>query len=79
MTHGHEDIHYDPEIIPESLKELRKKRSLSQYDFAVAAGIREKSYWQYETGRVLPPLDKLILLMNTHSITAEELFGVRPS
>jgi len=68
---------YNIENLVPNLKRLRKAKDMSQYDFATEAGIREKNYWQYESGRALPPLDKLVLLANTHGFTIDEL--LRPA
>jgi transcriptional regulator with XRE-family HTH domain len=65
---------YNHELMPDRLRKIRKEMEMSQYEFATLANVREKSYWQYEKGNSMPPLDKLCALMNAHKLTFDELF-----
>lgn len=64
---------YDHTLMPARLRAIRKELEMSQYEFASEASIRDKSYWQYENGKALPPLDKLCELLNAHDLTFDEL------
>lgn len=74
MKNDQQEDRYDLSLLPKRLAEKRALTGLSQYWFAAQAGIREKSYWQYENGATSPPLKKLIALANTHGFDLNELF-----
>jgi len=67
---------YDHTQIGSRLRLIRESKNLSQYNFAQKANIREKTYWQYETNRVIPPLHRLVLICNAHEISIEDLLKV---
>lgn len=69
------DGRYDLTILGQRLKAVRKARGLSQYWFSARAGIREKAYWQYESGNGLPPLQRLIAIANAHRIDLNVLLA----
>lgn len=41
--------------IKDRLKQIRQKEGFSQKDFAKSIKLKQQSYAQYETGRVIPP------------------------
>lgn len=41
--------------IKDRLKQIRQKEGFSQKDFAESIKLKQQSYAQYETGRVIPP------------------------
>jgi len=70
----HREKPYDAEGIVKRLKQLRVERfGVSQYDFAVYADIREKTYSAYEAGRSTPPIEKLVMLANSWGFDFEEI------
>lgn len=72
-THNAPEPRYDASVLPERLKEARRKTGYSQYDFAVLADIRERNYQQYEAGKVTPPITRIVDIANTHGLDINEL------
>lgn len=61
-----------------SLKNLRKKRNLTQKDVADAIGITFQTYSYYETGRTKPTPETLCKLADFFGVTVDELLGRTP-
>lgn len=51
----------------------RLRCGASQWEFANKAGIREKTYWQYEKNRCFPPLEKISSLANAWGLSIDDL------
>lgn len=61
-----------------NLKNLRKKRNLTQKDVADAIGITFQTYSYYETGRTKPTPETLCKLADFFGVTVDELLGRTP-
>lgn len=61
-----------------NLKNLRKKRNLTQKDVADAIGITFQTYSYYETGRTKPTPETLCKLADFFGVTVDELLGRSP-
>lgn len=57
------------------LKELRIKNNKSQTMLADLLGVHQTTYGSYETGRLQPPINALLLLANYYGVTLEYLLG----
>ena len=69
---------YDEENITpfsERIKELRKKRHMTQKQAAAELGIRYTAYQAYEYGKSEPNLDHLLKLADLFDVTLDELLG----
>lgn len=62
--------------IPQRLKTLRELMGYSPKEFAELIGIKQQTYYVYESGRALPSIDKLIRIAETCNITLDWLCGV---
>jgi putative transcriptional regulator len=65
-------------IVKNSVRELRKDRTLSQADLATAMGVSRQTINSIETGRYLPSLPLAIALARFFDTTVEEVFHVCP-
>lgn len=61
-----------------NLKELRKKRGLTQQEVADALGIDRALYARYENGSRTPPLENLSNLADFFSVTLDCVAGRSP-
>lgn len=50
--------------IGERVKQARKQAKLSQLEVGVALGVSDKTISGYESGRISPPIDKLMKIAN---------------
>lgn len=57
------------------LKELRKLKGASQQKIADDLGLERTIYARYESGKRVPPLDKLVLLADYFGVTIDYLVG----
>ena len=61
-------------LFQDTLKELRKKKNISQYDLAEALNISRSVVAKWETGLTLPNEENVALLIEYFNVTREELF-----
>ena len=61
-------------LFQDTLKELRKKKGISQYDLADALNISRSVIAKLETGLTLPSEESIRLLMDYFNVSREELF-----
>ena len=61
-------------LFQDTLKELRKKKGISQYDLADALNISRSVIAKWETGLTLPSEESTRLLMDYFNVSREELF-----
>lgn len=61
-------------LFQDTLKELRKKKNISQYDLAESLNISRSVVAKWETGLTLPNEENVSLLMKYFNVTREELF-----
>ena len=64
-----------PDIFPERLKNLRKKRKLTQKRICKDLLIAQPNYSHYENGRRLPTLQNLIDIANYFDVSVDYLLG----
>lgn len=64
-----------PDIFPEKLKTLRKKRKLTQKTVCKDLLIAQPNYSHYENGRRLPTLQNLIDIANYFDVSVDYLLG----
>ena len=57
------------------LKELRKERRLTQEELAQQLNLSRVNYTRYETNKVRPDYETLLLLADFYEISVDELFG----
>ena len=57
------------------LKEIREDRDLLQKDVALAIGIKQQQYSEYEIGKRLIPIDKLAKLADFYNTSVDYLIG----
>lgn len=62
-------------LFQDTLKELRKKKGISQYDLADALNISRSVIAKWETGLTLPNEDNINILCEYFDVTKEELMG----
>jgi len=65
----------DMERFPETLKELREARGLTQARLAELLEISPRVYNRWETGAAAPRLDTLVRIADILSVTLDELVG----
>jgi transcriptional regulator with XRE-family HTH domain len=58
-----------------NLKELRKKKELTQQDLADLINVHRVTIAEYESNRVEPTLDKIIKISKALDITPNDLIG----
>lgn len=66
---------YDPKIIAQKLKQLRKERGITQADLANSAGIGLSTVKQYESQKRIPEKYNLTLLANYFGVLEEWITG----
>jgi len=54
-----------------NLKELRKKRGLSQIGLQMATGIEQALLSKYENGKRIPPTDTLLILSDFYGVSID--------
>ena len=66
-----------PKQFKDILKEIRKKRGMTQTDLAIAAGITPAAISQFESGTRHPKWSTLIKLSDALQVTTDYLLGKR--
>ena len=61
-----------------NLKELRKKRKLTQADLAEVIGVSQVTMGRYETGEREMPYETLFQLADYFGVTIDEILGRKP-
>ncbi|MBE6007427.1 MAG: helix-turn-helix transcriptional regulator [Sarcina sp.] len=59
----------------ERIRTLRKEQNLSQQEVAGILNIPQRTYSDYETGRVRIPVDRLILLARHYDCSVDFITG----
>ncbi|WP_207740820.1 helix-turn-helix domain-containing protein [Alkalibacter mobilis] len=62
-------------MINERLKKIRKSKSLTQRDVALAIGVERATYTQYETGKIKPSIEKINDLADLLEVSIDFLIG----
>lgn len=62
----------------EELKHLRVKHRLTQESVAEHLGITQPAYSDYERGKKVPPLERLMGLAQLYGLPLEHLIGLMP-
>lgn len=62
-------------VMPQRLRECRKKAELTQIKVATYVDITERAYANYELGVRMPRLDILIRLANLYKVSLDYLTG----
>ena len=62
-------------ILGENLKRIRKEKNISRQELAAKTGITANRIGEYETGRNLPPLDKIFILADSLEVAVISLTG----
>lgn len=65
-------------LLGRRLSLTRRAMSLSQKDFAAAAGVSPESYNQWESGAVYPPAAGAIKLVKAHRLTLDWIYLAVP-
>ena len=60
-------------VLGANLKKLRLSEGMTLDEMAEFIGTGRTSYYNYETGRVLPPADVLILISDHFGVSVEEM------
>ena len=58
-----------------SIKELRLKSQITQQEIASAISVNRSTYAMWESGKVKPPLDKIVLLASALNVSPGEIFN----
>lgn len=61
--------------IGQKLRELRKGMGLTQEELTAKLGISRVNYTRYETNKVRPDFETLVLLADFFDVSLDELFG----
>jgi|GEM_PF-1467819 len=64
------------EIFAINLKDLRKRKGLTQQELAVILDVSQATISTWESGEVIPPIKAIIKLAKTLNCAIEELLGV---
>lgn len=62
-------------FLKERLKELRKDKVLTQKELSKILNLAYTSYNGYETGKIIPPIDKVELIADYFDVTVDYLLG----
>lgn len=62
-------------IFSERLKELRKRKNLTQKELAEQIGIKRNSYSDWENGKTEPSYENLVMLADLFDVSLDWLFG----
>lgn len=57
------------------LKELRVKKCITQTELAEELNVKQSTVSQWESGKVKPPLDKIVLLASALNVSPGEIFN----
>lgn len=66
-----------PSFIGERLKELRRRRGMTQAEFAQMLGVTKETIYRYEHGAQEPSLSRLASIAKCLDISADCLLGIR--
>lgn len=61
--------------LPDALKRFRKDYKVTQKQAALAAGIAERNYQEYEYGKIVPSANVLIALADYFDVSLDYLVG----
>lgn len=61
--------------LSKALKRFRKEQKITQRQAAVAAGVSERVYQEYEYGKSVPAVTVLISLADTYNVSLDYLTG----
>ena len=78
IVHNLYNVNMDNDNIVEigkKLKELRKRMGLTQEKLAKTLSISRVNYTRYETDKVRPDYETLVVLADFFDISLDELFG----
>ena len=64
------------EIFAINLKDIRKRKGLTQQELAVILDVSQATISTWESGEVIPPIKAIIKLSETLNCAIEELLGV---
>lgn len=67
---------YRPEIFAERLKELRKTKSYSQMDLALATGLSQSAIAKWEVCKTEPTASSLYILASFFNESSDYLIGL---
>jgi transcriptional regulator with XRE-family HTH domain len=62
-------------LLTDKIKYLRKSNDLTQQEMADILKIKRSTYTNYESGKILPPIDKLELLAEHFKVSIDYLLG----
>ena len=65
------------ELIGKRIKEIRKKKRLSQTGLAEKLDTQQASIWRWETGRNLPDVYNLIKLAKELDVSLDYIVGIK--
>ena len=65
------------EPIHVKLRKLRKEQGLSQNEVAEYLNLSRQAISQWETGKVYPDIENVVLLCDLYNISSDELLGVK--
>ena len=63
------------QILGENLKRIRTEKGVSRKDLAAAIGVSEVNFGKYETGNILPSLDKILAAADFLKVSVASLTG----
>lgn len=58
-----------------ALKRFRKEKKITQKQAAIAAGVSERNFQDYEYGKVVPAVTVLISLADIYNVSLDYLVG----
>lgn len=64
--------------IGKKIRQAREEAKMSQFQVGVALGITDKTISGYESGRIAPPIDKLLMLSDLFKKPITYFIGVDP-
>jgi len=64
------------EIFAINLRDLRKRKGLTQQELAVILDVSQSTISTWESGEVIPPIKEIIKFAKTLNCTIEELLGI---
>lgn len=62
-------------ILGENLKRIREEKGVTRKELAAATGITANMIGDYETARILPPLDKIFTLADSLDVSITDITG----
>lgn len=62
-------------MVTKTIREIRETNKESQEEISSLLGISQKTYSDYETGRLRFPVDRLIILADHWGVSLDELVG----